>query len=269
MKISFSTLGCPRWSWDEIIVMAKDFGYDGIEVRGIGSEIYIPFAKPFLPENIENTKNRLIKLGLKIPCLTSSCNLSDKFNIDTVIKEGKEYIDLASKLSAPHVRVLGDPNPHPEEDIDLNFVVESLSILAAYAKDKEVKALVETNGIYADSNIMLQLMNAVNSPYVGVLWDIHHTYRFFSETVTHTYNTLSKYIEHIHIKDSIMVNGNLKYKIMGYGDVPTKEALLLLKSNGYEGYVSLEWVKRWCMDLEEPGIVFSHFINYVQRILKH
>jgi sugar phosphate isomerase/epimerase len=268
LKISFSTLGCPRWSWDEIVVMAKDLGYDGIEVRGIGSEIYIPFAKPFLPENIERTKNRLVKLGLEIPCLTSSCNLSDKSNIHKVIKEGKEYIDLANKLDVPYVRILGDPNPHPEEDIDFNFTVESLSIMASYAKDKNVKVLVETNGIYANSNIMLQLMQTVNSPYVGVLWDIHHTYRFFSESMVHTYNTLNKYIEHIHIKDSIMANGKVKYRMMGYGDVPTREALLLLKNSGYKGYVSLEWVKRWCMDLEEPGIVFSHFINYIQRILK-
>jgi hypothetical protein len=94
LKISFSTLGCPRWSWDEIVVMAKDLGYDGIEVRGIGSEIYIPFAKPFLPENIERTKNRLVKLGLEIPCLTSSCNLSDKSNIHKVIKEGTVDIEI-------------------------------------------------------------------------------------------------------------------------------------------------------------------------------
>lgn len=56
MKISFSTLGCPRWSWDEIVVMAKELDFDGIEVRGIGNEIYMPTAKPFLPENLGNTK---------------------------------------------------------------------------------------------------------------------------------------------------------------------------------------------------------------------
>lgn len=193
--------------------------------------------------------------------------MSDKFNIDTVIREGKEYIDLANKLGVQYIRALGDPNPHPKEDIDLNFTIESLAILASYAKDKKVKVLIETNGIYANSDIMLQLMNTVSSPHVGVLWDIHHTHRFFSEAITHTYNMLNKYIEYIHIKDSVMTNGEVKYKMMGYGDVPVKDALMLLKNNGYRGYVSLEWVKRWCMDLEEPAIVFSHFINYVKQTL--
>ena len=32
MKISFSTLACPDYSWTEIYTMAKDLGFDGIEV---------------------------------------------------------------------------------------------------------------------------------------------------------------------------------------------------------------------------------------------
>ena len=34
MKIAFSTLGCPEWSWEDIYSMAKDTGFDGIELRG-------------------------------------------------------------------------------------------------------------------------------------------------------------------------------------------------------------------------------------------
>lgn len=36
MKISFSTLGCPEFGWRDIYSLAKDFGFDGIEVRGLG-----------------------------------------------------------------------------------------------------------------------------------------------------------------------------------------------------------------------------------------
>lgn len=34
MKIAFSTLGCPDFSWTDIYPMAKDFHFDGIEIRG-------------------------------------------------------------------------------------------------------------------------------------------------------------------------------------------------------------------------------------------
>ncbi|MCX7745518.1 MAG: sugar phosphate isomerase/epimerase [Clostridia bacterium] len=266
MKISFSTLGCPGWSWEDMLVTAKDLGFNGIEIRGIENELYVPKANPFLPSNIGKTKDRLHKLSLEIPCLTSSCYLFEKSNIDFFIEEGKDYVDLANRLGTPYVRVLGDSDPAPERDIDFDFVASNLSTLSDYAEGKNVKVLIETNGFFADSNQMLKMMEKVKSPNLGVLWDIHHPFRFANEPVKETYSKLKNYIQFIHIKDSSIENGKVKYKMMGHGDIPVKEVLLLLKENQYSGYVSLEWVKRWCMDLEEPGVVFSHFANYIHDI---
>lgn len=268
MKISFSTLGCPEWSWDDMLSTAKDLGLDGIEVRGIENELYVPKAKPFTDAGIEGTKARLKRLGLEIPCLTSACYLFNKSNIDFYIQEGKEYIDLAQKLGAQFIRVLGDANPEPGSDIDIDFVAGNVRTLAEYAEGKNVKVLIETNGIFASSETMLELIKKVNNKNMGVLWDVHHPFRFMNEFVETTYNALKDHIMFIHVKDSKVDSGKIKYKMLGYGDVPVKEALGLLKKNGYEGFVSLEWVKRWCMDLEEPGVVFSHYANYVKETIK-
>ena len=40
MKTCFSTLACPNFTWQEIYSMAKDFGFDGIEIRGLGQDIF-------------------------------------------------------------------------------------------------------------------------------------------------------------------------------------------------------------------------------------
>ncbi len=40
MKFSFSTLACPPTTWADIYSMAKDLGFDGIEVRGLGNDIF-------------------------------------------------------------------------------------------------------------------------------------------------------------------------------------------------------------------------------------
>jgi sugar phosphate isomerase/epimerase len=267
MKVSFSTLGCPEWSWDDMVATAKDAGFDGIEIRGIENELFVPNAKPFLESNLQSTKDRLKKIKLEIPCLTSACYLYDKENIFTYLKEGKEYIDLAQRLEVPYIRVLGDRNPEPDPETDFDFVAENLSKLSEYAHQRKIKLLIETNGIFSDSGLMLSLVNKLGSERIGVLWDIHHPYRFMNEPVEKAYNTLKEYIKFVHIKDSIIENGKIKYKMMGCGDVPVKEAILLLKRNSYEGFISLEWVKRWCIDLEDPGIVFSHFINFVKDII--
>lgn len=267
MKISFSTLGCPEWSFENILVTAKDLGIDGIEVRGIGNEIYVPNANPFCASKIQDTLERLKKMKLEIPCLTSSCFLFDKQNEDVYMKEGKDYIDLAHQMKVSFVRVLGDRTPEPRGEVDIDYVAGNLWLLAKYAETKGVKVLVETNGIFADSNKLLELIEKVDSPSVGVLWDVHHPYRHINEPVATTYEALKDYISFVHIKDSVIENSELKYKMLGHGDIPVKEAISILKANGYEGYLSLEWVKRWSIDLEEPGIVFSQFANYIKHLI--
>lgn len=264
MKISFSTLGCPGWSWEEILATAKDLGFDGIEVRGIENELYVPRAKPFLTNSVDSTLERMKRLNLLIPCLTSNCCLFDKENAETNFNEGKDFIDLAAKLHVPYVRVLGDRNPQPDKGIDMDFVAAALSRLASYAEGENVTVLVETNGALADSDKILYLLKCIKNKNVGVLWDVHHPYRFFGENPGKTYDTLREYIKFVHIKDSVVENGQIKYKMMGKGDVPVREALDILLAGGYTDFVSLEWVKRWYLELEEPGVVFSHFANFMK-----
>ena len=75
MKISFSTLGCPDFSWSDIYSMAKDFGFSGIEMRGLGGNIFSVHAAPFKPENLEATRAQLRRLKLEICCLSSGSAL--------------------------------------------------------------------------------------------------------------------------------------------------------------------------------------------------
>jgi len=266
MKISFSTLGCPDWSWEDMLSTAKDIGFDGIEIRGIGNELYAPKVKHFAADNIELTKKKLDKIGIEIPCLTSACHLFDKVNIEKQLQEGNEYIELAAKLGTPYVRVMGDLQPQPG-DIDVDFVIENLKILSENAKLKGVKLLIETNGVFAESAVLKAALEAVDSDSVGVLWDVHHPYRFFNESIEQTYENLKDYICFFHVKDSVLVDGVVKYKMMGNGNIPIKNVIKLLKENDYKGYISLEWVKRWCLDLEEPGIVFSHYAGYMKGLI--
>lgn len=266
MKISFSTLGCPDWLWREILITAKDLGYDGIEIRGIGKEIYVPRIDLFLPRNIESTKAQLKEKGLDISCLTSSCFLFDG-DRERYLKEGKEYIDTAASLGVPYIRVLGDKDPEPGTNVNKEQVSQMLTELGDYAQNSNVIVLIETNGVYADSKVMLDLMLEIDHPRVGVLWDIHHPYRYFDESVENTYSRLKKYIHHVHVKDSLFVGGKNRYCLLGEGDLPVRQALKVLKEDSFDKYISLEWVKRWYYDLEEPGIVFSHFINVVREML--
>jgi len=129
-----------------------------------------------------------------------------------------------------------------------------------------VNVLLETSGQVADSAVMLDIMQSADSENAGVVWDIHHPFRYFHEPANETVAKLGKYIKYVQVKDSAMVNGKLEYRMMGYGDVPVFDAMKSLKNAGFDGFVSYEWVKRWSPDLEEPGIVFYHYANYMRTL---
>lgn len=264
MKFSFSTLGCPQWNWRDILAIASDLGYDGIEVRGVERKRSILDAEPFWEKNIEKTLEDLKRHKLSIPCLTSYCSLSNKSNINEITTEIIGYIDIAARMGIPYVRVIGDDAPEAGENVDMDFVFNRYKEMAEYAATKDVRVLLETNGVYANSDIMLEVMKRAANPGAGVLWDIHHPYRFYNESVEDTYKKLKEYICFVHVKDSVVIDNKVKYGIIGTGDVPVEKCLELLKKDGFSGFVSLEWVKQWCPELEEPGIVFPHFINWIR-----
>ena len=265
MKIAFSTLGCPDFDWTDIYSMAKDLGFDGIEIRGLGNEIFAVKAQPFTESQLPETVQKLTKLRLEIPCLSSGCCLKFAENEEENYQAIVQYITLASKLGTPYVRILADIEPHPIDEVDDGIVLAALKRLIPVAEEKGVTLLIETNGVYSDTARLRGLLDRVASDAVAVLWDIHHPYRFAGETPGKTVQNLGAYIKYVHVKDSVVENGVTHYRLMGEGDLPIDDIMSALRSINYEGYVSLEWVKRWAADLDDAGIVFPHFANFMSR----
>lgn len=268
MKLAFSTLGCPDFDWPDIYAMAKDFGFEGIEIRGLGKEIFAVRAKPFTEAELPYTIKKLAQLRLEIPCLSSGCCLKFADRADANHAEIVQYIELAAKLKTPYIRVLADLQPQPQREVDDEVVLAALKKLVPIAEEKGVTLLVETNGVYSDTRRLCNLLNAVGSDAVGALWDIHHPYRYAGETAGQTVQNLGAYIKYVHIKDSIMENGRVSYRMVGEGDLPVNDFMMALRSINYAGYISLEWVKRWAPDLADAGVVFPNFANYMSRYLK-
>ena len=98
---------------------------------------------------------------------------------------------------------------------------------------------------------------------VGVLWDVHHPYRYFSESPEKTIGYIGQSVKHVHLKDSLVTQGKVKYTMMSYGDVPVVECINDLLEIHYDGFFSLEWVKRWDLSLEEAGIAFTQFASFM------
>jgi len=265
MKISFSTLACPHSSWQEIYTMAKDVGFDGIEIRGLGSDIFAVRAQPFTEKELPNTIKKLASLRLSISCFSSNCCLKFADREAENKKEITEYIMLAGRIGTPYVRILADLDVAPDGEVDDELVIRQLRELAPVAQKHGVTLLVETNGVYADTARLRRLLERTASDSVAALWDMHHPYRVAGEAPETTVQNLGAYIKYIHVKDSAIVDGRTEYRMMGEGDIPIDEMMLALRSINYDGFVTLEWVKRWSADLQDAGIVIPHFAHYMSR----
>lgn len=268
MKTSFSTLACPDFSWQDIYSMAKDFNFDGIEIRGLGDNIYSTKAAPFTDEELPNTLDKLKELDIEISCLSSGEPVNNLETKDKAIAEITDYVELASKLSTKYVRVLGDKLPAPEGEVDDDVVIGIMKELIPVAEKNDVVLLLETNGVYSDTSRLKKVLDSINSQHVQALWDVHHPYRFQGESPKTTVSNLGDYIKYVHVKDSVMEDGKVEYKMMGTGDLPLKEVFEELHSIDYDGYISLEWVYRWARNLLDGGIVVPHFAKFMDKYRK-
>ena len=265
MKIAFSTLACPNWDWQEITSVGKDMGFDGIEIRGLGDNMSAMRAQPFAEKELPNTMKKLGAMRLEISCFSSNCCLKFADRRAENLKEITEYIQLAAKTGTQYVRILADLSVEPDGEVDDDSVISQLKELAPLAQEKGVLLLVETNGVYTDTVRLRNLLEHVASDHVAALWDVHHPYRIAGETPEKTVQNLGAYIKYVHVKDSVMAGGKIQYRMMGEGDMPIDEMIQALRSINYEGFVSLEWVKRWAEDLEDAGIVIPQYANYMSR----
>ncbi|MEA5066484.1 MAG: AMP-binding protein [Eubacteriales bacterium] len=267
MKIAFSTLGCPEFSWTDIYSMAKDFHFDGIEVRGLGRALDACQAPPFAPGQIDKTMAKLKKLRLEIPCLSTGCALKFEDKRAETEAEIRAYIHLADTLGTPYIRILADREPQVTGPVDDDSIAAFLKRLVRLTDGTGVTLLVETNGVYADTARLRRLLDRVAEPQVAALWDVHHPYRFFGESPEQTVGNLGGCIRYMHVKDSVIEDGAVCYRMMGDGDLPIDEMLDAVSAIGYDGYVSLEWVKRWARDLQDPGVVFPQYANYMHSYI--
>ena len=247
--------------------MAKDLGYDGIEVRGLGREFSTFNMQPFSEGEVGLTVKKLAELRLSIPCLSSGCVLKFADKREENLAQLKDYIHLAQKLNCPYVRVMGDYGAAPDGDVDDEVVASQLRELIPLAEECGVTLLLETNGAYADTARLRDLLTDLASDNVAALWDMHHPYRFMHESPEQTLQNLGTYIKHVHIKDSVIQDGRLVYRLMGDGDLPIADMMMALRSINYEGYVSLEWVRYWNRDMYDAGVVFPQYIHYMEAFM--
>ena len=272
LLLSFSTLGCPDWTFKQIVDFAVQHGYRGIEVRGLQRQMDLQKCNEF--NNAENRSATLALMkekGLQFVNLGSSATLhfAEGAERQKNIDEGKRFIDLAKEINCPYIRVF--PNNFPkgqDRNATIDLIIKGLVELGDYAKDANVSVLMETHGDLVNSEDLEIIMRSSEHPNVGLVWDPCNMWAVTKEAPAEMYKRLKRYIRHTHIKDAVITDGKPQYKLMGQGEVPIFDAIKILKKADFKGYYSFEWEKLWHPEILDPEIAFADYSKVMKQHLK-
>ena len=105
MKFAFSTVSCPKWDFDTIVARAKEYGYEGVEVRGFLNESILTASNPFLTDP-RKLRALFDDNDLDICCLASSIAMTQNRKRDkAAAAELAQFIDTARALNCRLVKV--------------------------------------------------------------------------------------------------------------------------------------------------------------------
>lgn len=269
--LSFSTLGCPDWTFPQIISFAAKNGYKGIEIRGILREMDLTKSEIFQKNQIQSTLALMKDHGLRFVGLGSSAKLQFAQGAERVknLDEAKRFIDLAAQIKCPYIRVFPDKfSKENGKESTIALIIEGLISLSEYARNTSVGILIETHGDLVWSEDIKRVMQLVNQNNVGIIWDFSNMWTVTKESPIDMFQQLQPYIRHTHIKDAKIGTDKLHYTLLGKGDVPIFDAVDLLAKNQYKGFYSFEWEKLWHPEIEEPELALADYPIVMKRRFK-
>ncbi len=265
MKLAFSTMGCPEFKWREIYTMARDCGFHGLELWNVRETENV--AKHFTEQRRAEALQQLKDSHLELPCLTVLSPLNQPAPGKDSYEELRKDMELAAEIGIPFVSCATDFYGDVTPGIDEAEIIAKLKKLLPFAEAHGITLLIETSGAYADTEKLAELLTALASDNVGALWNSSNPYRFNNESPETTIKNLGAYVKFVHMKDSIVEDGKVCYRLPGEGDLPFEEMIKALDSINYEGYLSLEWFRFWAPFLYESAIVFPHFIHFMSGLM--
>ncbi|MCY3897186.1 MAG: sugar phosphate isomerase/epimerase [Caldilineaceae bacterium] len=252
MNYAFMSFSCPQATFAEMLALAVQYGYDGVEPRAAGGNSH-GVELEASAEQRADFRTQAADAGIAICCLAAGNRFADPADRDAQVAETLLYIDLAADIGAPALRIFGGRIPDGiSREAAIGGVSDALSRLAGRAGDRGVVVCMETHDDWCNPADVAAVMARVDHPAIAVNWDAAHPVRTEGWTLADSYSTLRRWIRHTHVHDLFVDANRPDYTAFGTGDIDHKQVLALLRSGGYDGYLSGEWINWEPPDVHLP-----------------
>lgn len=291
MKIAGHTMGTPEYTVLEAIKLFHDIGIDGAEIvvqDGYRSGI----SAACLPEELEAVKRAAAENGIEISALTPYNSYFNDLNDELRRKEIDDIckvIDACQFLGAHYIRIYGgnlqagDTEALPERRQRL---VEAMRFLGDKAAEKDVTLVIENhfNTMCVSARESVDMIREINHPNVRILYDQANLSFTGKEDYQEAIAVQQDYVAYMHVKDLVFKEGvaftsdevshpdeskrNVYTRIVGEGVVPWPEILRSVKEHGYDGWLSMEYERRWHPDdIPDASIGMKKGADYLKALL--
>jgi sugar phosphate isomerase/epimerase len=260
-RLAFSTLAFPGTTLARAASLGSEYGYQGIELRLIDGEL----IDPSMPASARSAVRQTVAaVGLPIVAVDSSIRLTD----ENPGQDISRFLTLASEWECPLVRVFGgtlSDDPQARQD-QIKAAAKVLEAALPLAERAGVAIGLETHDSFSSAAVVAEVLALVDSKYAGAVWDSHHPYRM-GETPQEVYDLIGQRVLLAQVKDARRAperaDGWL-LTLLGQGEVPVREMLDLLDQGGYQGWISVEWEKRWHPEIEDPELALPQHIELLR-----
>ncbi len=235
----------------DFIRTAAELGVDGVEL----TEYY--FEKPVTPEYLMKLKHATQVWGQTITgtpignSFTSPAGPERDKQVDIY----KKWVDVSALLGSPAIRTFAGTAPKGTSESDARRnVIETLKGICDYAGSKGVFVALENHGgVVADPDGLLEIVHAVESPWLGINLD------------TGNFRTADPYAD---LAKCAPYAVTAQFKVeMFPKDRPAEAAdfpriLKILREAGYRGFISLEYEAK-----EDPMVAVPRYLTMMRKAI--
>lgn len=291
-NIAGHTMGTPEYTVTEALELFHRIGLEGAEIvvqDGYRSGIPEDCPRERLREIREVSK----RLGIRIICLTpynSRFNDPDEAVRNRDMDGIRRVIGYAGYLGAEYIRIYGGnfaAGDRDETGEKLENLIRSMRILGDEAGEAGIKLVIENhfNTMTVSAAESIGLSRKINHPSVGILYDQANLTFTQKEDYREAIPLQAEKIYYMHVKDLAFKGEDRKFvssdvshpkeeernvvtRIVGEGCLDWPAILKMVKEHGYEGWLSLEYERRWHPDdIPDASVGMKKSADYLRKCI--
>ena len=247
MKLAFSTLGVPGMPVTDVVRLAADTGFHGVELRAHPEEPVHPGIT--LDERVAVVE-AFAAADVAVLCVAGYTRVAEPGDDEPVLDDLGRLLALARDLGAPYVRVFPGGGDQSADEADAT-AARRLAAIAPQASDMGVRLLLETHDSHRRGADAARVLGLVGHRSVGAVWDVLHTWLGGEEPAA-AHAVLAPHLGYVQVKD-VAGRDDIAPLPLGEGVLPLAECVRLLEEDAAgggpnpprEGWLCWEYEKRW------------------------